>query len=219
VSILLVAVAAGAGYVAGRLAVELFADQLDRNAVQVVGLVVGGLFASTVLRMRRRGLAGRQSHRIGRQRERLTATALERLPDSYQVLHDLPMPGAKANIDHVVVGPAGLFTIETRSYKRGVVVKGGKAYGNGHKLDKVVKRATAQAEAVTALTGTTTNPMVCVHGRGVAQESWREKPEVDGVRFVSVGRIARTIMDKDAFLTPETVCEHATTLQRVRRST
>ncbi len=32
------------------------------------------------------------------------------------VLHDRRIPGSKANIDHIVVGPAGVFAIDTKRY-------------------------------------------------------------------------------------------------------
>lgn len=32
------------------------------------------------------------------------------------VLHDVAMPGSRANIDHIAVTPSGVFTIETKSY-------------------------------------------------------------------------------------------------------
>lgn len=33
-----------------------------------------------------------------------------------EVLHDLRVPGSKANIDHIVVGPAGVFVIDAKKY-------------------------------------------------------------------------------------------------------
>lgn len=36
--------------------------------------------------------------------------------DSIVVLHDRRVPGSKANIDHIVVGPAGVYVVDTKRY-------------------------------------------------------------------------------------------------------
>ena len=60
----------------------------------------------TLLKIRnnRRGLLGEQA--VAEQLQRL-------LPHGYQVFHDVPGDG-KWNVDHVVVGPTGVFAIETK---------------------------------------------------------------------------------------------------------
>ena len=47
--------------------------------------------------------------------ERRVGRALDGLPTRWIVFHSLPCVGASGDIDHVVVGPAGLFAITTRS--------------------------------------------------------------------------------------------------------
>jgi hypothetical protein len=55
-----------------------------------------------------------RSHRMGLLGEQAVAEQLQRLlPLGYQIFHDVPGDG-KWNIDHVVVGPAGVFVIETK---------------------------------------------------------------------------------------------------------
>lgn len=51
---------------------------------------------------------------LGRDGERLVGQILEQLrAKGYRVFHDIP--GPSFNIDHAIVGPAGIFTIETKS--------------------------------------------------------------------------------------------------------
>lgn len=51
--------------------------------------------------------------RLGRDGERLVGQMLEQLRQKgYRVFHDIPGPGF--NIDHAIVGAAGIFTIETK---------------------------------------------------------------------------------------------------------
>jgi hypothetical protein len=54
--------------------------------------------------------------RFGEGGQRRVAEALERIRDKgYSVFHDLPANGS--NVDHVVVGPTGVYAIETRTRK------------------------------------------------------------------------------------------------------
>ena len=50
--------------------------------------------------------------RVGAVGEDKTTAALERLGDSWVVLHDRRIPGSRANIDHIAIGPPGVFVIE-----------------------------------------------------------------------------------------------------------
>ena len=49
--------------------------------------------------------------------EELMAERLKDLPDSFRVLHDRRIPGTRANIDHVAVGPTGVWVIDAKRYK------------------------------------------------------------------------------------------------------
>ncbi len=48
--------------------------------------------------------------------ERL-AEWLKELPDNLRVLHDRRVPGTRANIDHIVVSPSGVWVIDAKRYK------------------------------------------------------------------------------------------------------
>ena len=138
-----------------------------------------------------------EAWRVGAEGERRTGRLLESLPPGFTVFHDLRMPGSRANIDHVVVGPTGVFTVETKNYAKGVVIKGGVARSNGRKLDSVVEQATRQASVVSEWVGTAVTPIVCVHGAGLRVEGWFQKPTVGGVRFCSGGRLTRVLTKRE----------------------
>lgn len=65
----------------------------------------------------------RLSHRKGAVGEAFISHVLDNLPDSYYVLNDLATP--YGNLDHVVVGPNGIFVLDTKNWK-GVVKADGK---------------------------------------------------------------------------------------------
>ncbi|MDE0547442.1 nuclease-related domain-containing protein [Microbacterium sp. C7(2022)] len=49
--------------------------------------------------------------------EELLAKRLADLPDAFRVMHDRRIPRTKANIDHIVVGPSGVWVIDAKRYK------------------------------------------------------------------------------------------------------
>jgi hypothetical protein len=78
--------------------------------------------------------------------EERTAQALAMLPAAgWFVLHDVRWPGKRfANIDHVVIGPGGVFVIDSKAWSGRVEVRDGVLRQNGY------KRATAVADAADA---------------------------------------------------------------------
>jgi hypothetical protein len=66
------------------------------------------------------------------------------LPKGCFVLHDFA--SLRRNIDHIVVSPKGIFTIETNSHKGAITFDGEKMLGDGQLFEKdFIKRAWAQA--------------------------------------------------------------------------
>lgn len=89
--------------------------------------------------------------KLGRDGERVVAQYLEWFRTSnHFVFHDIP--SGDANVDHVLVGPKGIFTIETKTHSkplRGeckVSVKDGEVLVNGNQIDRnPIIQAKAQA--------------------------------------------------------------------------
>jgi hypothetical protein len=72
-----------------------------------------------------------RNDRLGYLGERAVGEALEPLFSAgFRVFHDIPAEdeGKKFNIDHVVVGPTGLFAIDTKTYRKGRVRSGYEAH-------------------------------------------------------------------------------------------
>jgi hypothetical protein len=49
--------------------------------------------------------------------EERMASELRRLPDSFRTLHDRRLSGSRANIDHIVIGPGGIWVIDAKRYR------------------------------------------------------------------------------------------------------
>lgn len=86
----------------------------------IQAVVVGGflIIAGTVLI--------REGHKfhVGAVGERRVAKVLARFPDDWFIFNDMIV--GRSQIDHIVVSPVGVFTIETKNYK-------GTIYGNAKK--------------------------------------------------------------------------------------
>jgi hypothetical protein len=53
----------------------------------------------------------------GAKGEKIVAKKLKKLPKKYTAIRDVKIPNMGGDIDHVVVGPTGIYVIETKNYK------------------------------------------------------------------------------------------------------
>ena len=70
-----------------------------------------------------KGVRHVESYFKGARGEERVAGILESLPDSYHVFNDFVAGGA--HVDHVVVGPAGVFAVETKYWRGTVTIEDG----------------------------------------------------------------------------------------------
>ena len=103
--------------------------------------------------------------RLGAKGERMTARKLAELPSPpWTVLHDLPLGSNGANLDHLVVGPPGVFALNTKYLnakvwvgERAVLVNGqrteflSKSRAEGRRVAATLQRAVGHPVAVTPL--------------------------------------------------------------------
>lgn len=99
----------------------------------------------------RRGFASASAIRQGRDGERAVAEYLERFrSDGFRVFHDVP--NGDSNIDHVLVGQKGIYTIETKTLSKpsrgpcNITVSESGIQANGRTVDRnPIVQAKAQA--------------------------------------------------------------------------
>jgi Nuclease-related domain len=64
----------------------------------------------------------------------------------WTVLHDVAVPGSRANGDHLLIGPPGVFLVDSKAWHGTITLAGdGSAWHNGHPLDQTL--ATVRPEA------------------------------------------------------------------------
>jgi len=172
-----------------------------------LGLVLGGLAAvaaSWGLRFKpspdaiawRRGAVG----------ERRTAQLLGPLErQGWAVLHDLAIPGSRANIDHLAIGPGGVFMIDSKQYRGHLQLDpSGRLWHGRHPLTPIVQAVSFEADQAAVVLpdpGVAVVPIVAVHG---ARVPWG-KVVMDGVPVVSARRLPSMLRILPAVLGPERV--------------
>ena len=95
--------------------------------------------------------------KLGREGEQTVGQELERLHAlEYEVFHDVIDKSKECNIDHVLIGPGGIFTIETKTWSKcgpgNVTIEDGEVRVNGIPIERdCLAQARAQASSLRGL--------------------------------------------------------------------
>jgi hypothetical protein len=121
------------------------------------------------------------------------------------VLHDLAIPSSRANLDHLVIGPGGVFVIDSKHYRgRLQLDPSGRLWHGRFPLAPTLEAVSFEADrAALVLTDpdVVVVPIVAVHG---AQVPWG-KVVVGGVPVVAARRLPSMLRQLPAVLGPERV--------------
>jgi len=144
----------------------------------------------------RRGAAG----------ERRTARLLAPLErHGWAVLHDLAIPGSAANIDHLVIGPGGVVTIDSKQYRGQLHVdRDGMVWHGRHLLVSALRTTlweADQADEVLGIADLQVPAIVAVHGASVPRGVLR----AEGVTVVPARRLPDLLQALPPVLGPERV--------------
>jgi hypothetical protein len=189
------------------LGIGVGAGILGRQLAPRLGLIVAALAVAAAgwgLRFRpspdavawRRGAAG----------ERRTARLLDPLErQGWAVLHDLAVPGSRANLDHLVIGPGGVFVIDSKQYRgRLRLDPTGRLWHGRYPLAPTLRTVDFEADRAAQVLvepGVVVMPIVAVHG---AQVPWG-KVVTNGVPIVAAQRLPSMLRALPAVLGPERV--------------
>jgi hypothetical protein len=154
-------------------------DPNEGWGVEVGGSLVGRQTAAARTFLARL-LGGRAGDRTRMTTER-SGWWLGRLPEGWFVFHDVPVGHRGANIDHVVIGPAGVFTVNTKYLFGEIVVYQRSITHEGVKTNYLSK-ATAEAGRAARLLTTAIGRSVQVRGvLAILADEWtivEEPPDV-----------------------------------------
>jgi hypothetical protein len=125
------------------------------------------------------------------------------------MLHDLAVPGSRANLDHLAIGPGGVFVIDSKQYRGRLRLdsSGGLWHGR-YPLAPTLGAVNFEADrAAQVLTDpdVVVRPIMAVHG---AQVPWG-KVLVNGVPVVPAKRLPTLLRELPALLGPQRVADLA----------
>jgi hypothetical protein len=171
------------------------------------GLALGVLVALAAgWRLRFRPSPDARAWRRGAVGERRTARLLAGLERrGWAVLHDMAVAGSRANLDHLVIGPAGVFVIDSKQYcGRLRLDPSGRLWHGRYPLAPTLRAVSFEADqAALVLTDpdVVVVPIVAVHG---AKVPWG-KVVMDGVPVVPARRLPSMLRQLPTVLGPERV--------------
>jgi hypothetical protein len=134
--------------------------------------------------------------------------------EGFCVIHDRLIPGSRANIDHIVVGPPGVFVVESKNYAGRLRVRGDEVWVSGRRKPGIVAQAKREAAAVAVVVSPVpVTPLICVHR---ADLGWF-KVEVEGIRIVDPRGMVKLLRKAPVRLAPNQVAWLADRLERALR--
>lgn len=151
------------------------------------------------------------SWRRGAVGERRTARTLRRLARAgYVVLHDRALPGSRANVDHLVIGPSGIWVVDSKRWHRKTGIRGrhGQVYVGSVPATKVVNPVKFECQAVANVLGAAVQDatlevgaLIAVHG---ARLPWGGVV-VEQVPMLRPRKAVRILLQAELVLNPQQV--------------
>ena len=118
--------------------------------------------------------------------EQLVAQTLRRLESvGYRVIDDIRWPGTtRANIDHVIYGPTGMFVVDAKNWTGKITVKDGVLRQNGYNRTRETTKVTEMTTALQTHLGVSVGsltPVLCLAGQNDIDATWCESTLVVGL--------------------------------------
>ena len=192
--------------VAATLGIGAGAGLLGSLIAPRLGLVLGGLAVAAGWGLRFRPSPEAIAWRRGAAGERRTARLLDPLErHGWVVLHDLAVPGSRANIDHLALGPGGIFVVDSKQYRGRLQLDGsGRLWHGRYPLAPTLQAVSFEADQAALVLSdpdVVVVPVMAIHG---TQVPWG-KVVMDGVPVVAARRLPSMLGELPAVLGAERV--------------
>ncbi|MEO8293707.1 MAG: NERD domain-containing protein [Actinomycetota bacterium] len=147
--------------------------------------------------------------RKGANGERGAAFFFDRMPEGWYIFHDIPVGDRGANIDHVIAGPAGVFTVNTKNLSGKVWVGPRTLLHNGHATSYLPKAAHEAERASRLLTARLGRPVPVKGVLAIFADDWTIKQKPEDVHVGSPTGVRKWLLGQPATLTSREVLEIA----------
>jgi hypothetical protein len=196
-----------AGVALAGLVATLAVGQVAPALAGWAGLVAAGLVG---WRLRFRVSQDARNWQRGAQGERRTARQLNRLtPHGWVVFHDLAVPDSRANADHLIIGPAGVFLLDSKNWRGQLAFTAdGTLWHGSYPLTATLATIGFEAAAIAdalAVPGLAVQPLLVVHGSTIP---WGEQ-YLGGVAVLPARRLVATLLALPVLLTDQQVAQLA----------
>jgi hypothetical protein len=194
-----------AGVALTSLVAALAVEQVAHALAGWAGLVAAGLVG---WRVRFRVSQDARNWQRGARGERRTARQLDRLArQGWVVFHDLAVPESRANADHLVIGPAGVFLVDSKNWRgRLAFAPDGTLWHGSYPLTATLATIGFEAQAIAAalaVSGLVVEPLLVVHGSTIpCGEQY-----LGGVAIVPADRVVVTLLALPPLLTDQQVAQ------------
>jgi hypothetical protein len=146
----------------------------------------------------------------GARGERHTARQLDRLTrHGWVVFHDLAVPDSRANADHLIIGPAGVFLADSKNWRGHLAfAPDGTLWHGSYPLTATLATIGFEAQAIAgalAVPGLAVEPLLVVHGSTIP---WGEQ-YLGGIAILPARRLVATLLALPPLLTDQQVTQLA----------
>ena len=146
----------------------------------------------------------------------------------YTTLHDVLLePGKQWNLDHLVIGPAGVFFVDAKNWRGTVTVSKGQVWRRWfagrvqgvktENMEREVNKVRGMAAHASARLGTKVTPVICL--AGAKSRHFDGGPDgtltASGVIIVSVDKVMPWLRDTAPVLAPELVAMNTQLAKRL----
>lgn len=148
--------------------------------------------------------------------EAATAAVLSGLPPMWSAIHDVRWPSRRlANIDHILVGPGGIFVIDSKNWSGHVTVEHDRLRQNGRSREKAVAGCADAGLAIAEIAGPYADrvfPVLCFVSEQPLTGWCRD------VMICSTTTLGRMLTSRPIVLTPEHASDACTRLDAQLRA-
>jgi len=144
---------------------------------------------------------------LGAQGEIVVGATLDALPPEWTVFHALPIGTKGADIDHLIIGPGGVFTINTKHHNgKAVWVAGRTMMVSGQKQPHIPKSETEAKRVTKLLTErmpqlAPAQPVLAL----VSPKSLSIKKQPETVKVLTAGNLRRWLLARPAVMSADEV--------------
>ena len=161
----------------------------------------------TVLARLLRVKTDERAFRIGADGEAEVGRRLAKLGEAWQIVHAIPVGDAETDIDHLVIGPRGVFTLNTKHHPSGKVWVAERTFMVNGRTVPYLQKAVGEARRASRLLSVATardvvvRPVIVVMGA----TSFKIKAEPPDVKVIGRRDVVRWLQVQSDFLDAEAI--------------